>query len=91
MAKLNTTRERPAWLPDSKPFGRMYRGNNALYNSARWRRFSEAYKRNNPLCSVEGCNNPTAYTDHIQPISVGGAVWDMDNIQPLCISCNASK
>jgi 5-methylcytosine-specific restriction endonuclease McrA len=29
--------------------------------------------------------------DHIIPIELGGAMWDMDNIQTLCIDCNKIK
>ena len=91
MPKLNTTNERPAWMGERRPFERMANKNEALYNSARWRSFSERYKRDNPMCCKEGCTEPTAYTDHIQPINEGGAVYDINNLQPLCIGHNASK
>ena len=29
--------------------------------------------------------------DHIIPIELGGAMWDMNNIQTLCIECNKIK
>jgi 5-methylcytosine-specific restriction endonuclease McrA len=29
--------------------------------------------------------------DHIIPIALGGAQWDIDNIQCLCVSCNKIK
>ena len=83
--------DRPYWLPERKPFDRMKRKNSAFYNSRAWRAFSERYKWSNPLCCIEGCNEPTAYTDHIKPLNEGGAVYDTNNLQPLCIAHNASK
>lgn len=62
-----------------------------LYNSKRWRKFSLAYKMDHPVCELEGCTQSSYYTDHIIPISDGGAVWDTDNLQALCKSCNGSK
>ena len=83
--------DRPHWLPERKPFDRMKRKNSAFYNSRVWRAFSERYKWSNPLCRIEGCNEPTAYTDHIKPVNEGGALYDTRNLQPLCITHNASK
>jgi 5-methylcytosine-specific restriction protein A len=29
--------------------------------------------------------------DHIRPVSKGGEFFDIENLQPLCNSCHASK
>ena len=29
--------------------------------------------------------------DHIVPIRRGGAVWDLDNLQALCVNCHIRK
>ena len=29
--------------------------------------------------------------DHVLPIWRGGAVWDLDNLQALCVSCHVRK
>ena len=91
MPKLNTIRERPMWHDKPAAFGRMGADHSALYNSRRWRVFSERFKCDNPLCCVDGCNQPAAYTDHITPIAEGGAIWDRANLQALCVHHNASK
>ncbi len=44
---------------------------------------------NNPLCAV--CEEPGHETDHIEPIAMGGAVWDEANFQTLCKSCHRIK
>ena len=61
----------------------------AFYNSAAWRKFSKAYKVDNPFC-VE-CGKLAEVTDHIVPINDGGGKWDWDNLQSLCKSCNGRK
>lgn len=66
--------------------------NSAFYNTTQWRRFSLLFKMNNPLCkNFDTCGGASHTTDHIIPISEGGALYDLDNLQPLCQSCNASK
>lgn len=62
-----------------------------FYNGQAWRKFSKNYKRDNPVCEVKGCTQPSYFSDHIVPISQGGDRWDESNIQALCKSCNARK
>lgn len=90
MAKINTKPPARPWIPEAKPFGRIKDRdrNQGFYNSTAWRKYSKAFKMANPLCS---CGMPTAYTDHIKPINEGGAKWDYENLQPLCVKCNAAK
>lgn len=63
--------------------------NRGIYGSNRWRKLSERFRMNNPLCRV--CEEPTQMTDHIKPISEGGAIWDEANLQPLCNKCHRNK
>ena len=68
--------------------------NNNLYNSRKWRKFSKQFKIENPLCKKclqEGRTTPSYVSDHIQPIRKGGAIWDKNNLQALCKTCNAKK
>ncbi len=69
------------WLKDPRDY--------EFYNSRKWRKFSLAFKMQNPVCKY--CTQPAAFTDHIDPISEGGSKWDWDNLQALCKSCNGSK
>lgn len=78
---------RPAYIPKRKQPGN--RGVNAkLYNSTRWRKYTKAYRIEQTILR-EGYGCEVAYhademesanvTDHIIPISAGGAVWDKRN------------
>lgn len=60
------------------------------YSSARWKKYSAQFKRENPICRA--CNNaPTAVTDHIIPARLCGDFWDPRNHQPLCERCHNRK
>lgn len=64
------------------------------YSTRRWRRLRLAVLRAEPLCAEclrQGRLVPATQVDHIVPISRGGAVWDPDNLQPLCASCHSRK
>lgn len=80
--------QRP-WLPKPKPFesGRVSARWDG-YNTTRWRRFSIWYKTVNPICSIDGCNMESYYTDHKTPVLVlirqGKDPFDQSECQPLC-------
>ena len=61
-----------------------------IYNSARWRRIRERMLRLEPRCRLCGVN-PSRIIDHIIAIGLGGAVWDISNLQPLCDDCDRTK
>lgn len=82
--------KRLAWQAERKPQERRLIDNTAFYNSPRWRALSKAFKANNPIC-CQCEHEATYYTDHIQPINEGGAMWDINNLQPLCVRCHAKK
>jgi len=60
-----------------------------LYNSRKWRGFRLSYLKLNPVCAK--CTQSAKYLDHIKPISQGGEVWNLANLQGLCPSCNGRK
>ncbi len=62
-----------------------------IYNSQRWRNLREAYMQRNPVCVEEDCFRAAKYLDHITPIGQGGDIWDENNLQGLCPSCNGRK
>jgi len=41
------------------------------------------------LCAL--CNRPAHTVDHIIPRVKGGDMWNPDNLQSMCKSCNSSK
>ena len=55
----------------------------------RWRRFSEWYRRQHPLC-VE-CGHLANCVDHTKAITEGGGMYDPDNLRVLCTSCHSRK
>jgi len=71
-----------------------------------WEQFRfEVFKRDNFTCAK--CGKRKSYiskfdgkeypddrnliADHIKPLAIGGEMWDMDNLQTLCINCNKIK
>jgi 5-methylcytosine-specific restriction protein A len=65
-----------------------------FYNTARWRRLRDWYRKQHPLCrecEKRGIVTPGAVVDHIVPIEDGGALMDADNLQHLCMACHNRK
>lgn len=62
-----------------------------IYDSRRWRNFRKMFIQKNPVCKEKDCTQAAVFADHIIPISEGGPVYDEDNIQGLCPSCNGRK
>lgn len=92
MPTIKRTSPRAPWQKPRKAFGTVKQDNYKFYNSKAWRDTAKAHKADNPLCvNYEVCGGATEFTDHIRPISEGGARYDRSNLQPLCASCNASK
>lgn len=67
---------------------------NGFYKSAAWRRCRAAYLRVNPMC-VEcrrrGALVAAVVVDHVVPIKDGGARFDWNNLQALCVPCHNRK
>src|SRR4030095_4625934 len=58
-----------------------------FYNSHLWRETSKRHRRHEPLCracKAEGYIRAACVTDHIQPLTQGGAALDDANLQSLC-------
>ena len=91
MPKINKGTPKRPWVPEKEPF-KMKVNNQRFYNSAAWRAFAKSHKALNPLCvNFDTCGGVTSFSDHIRPINDGGELFDYQNIQALCIKCNASK
>lgn len=62
----------------------------------RWAAYAEHYKTQHPRCIrclAAGKQSPSEVVDHIKPVSGprDAGFWDLDNHQPLCRSCHATK
>lgn len=65
-----------------------------FYHTARWKRESRVFLRENPLCrrcEKKGFIIPSEITDHIIPKNLCMDPWDKKNWQPLCRKCNNEK
>lgn len=92
MPTINRKSPSRPWVKERKPFGGMKVDNGKFYRSKEWIALRNAFRSENPLCkNVETCGGATHTVDHVIPISDGGGMLDWGNLQPLCVSCNASK
>lgn len=79
------------------PISRKYNkpgSNQEFYNSKSWRKASAHQRAIEPLCrecKKKGKLTPAQMTDHIIPITQGGALFDIENLQSLCNRCHAVK
>ena len=92
MPTINRKSARAPWMAERKAFGRMKVDNGKFYRSKQWIAVRNSFRMQNPLCkNWEQCGGVTHTVDHIKPISEGGAVFNWENLQPLCQKCNSSK
>lgn len=72
---------------DKRPEAKFYKG-------TRWQKLRRMFLAKHPLCEVclrEGRIEPAKIVDHIKEITDGGARYDEDNLQALCLSCHNTK
>ena len=80
-----------------RDYGRARRSFDAqlgFYQSAQWRAVRAAFLRQHPLCcacEVRGRVVPAVVVDHVVPIKQGGARFDPENLQSLCVSDHNAK
>jgi 5-methylcytosine-specific restriction protein A len=63
-------------------------------NSKAWKQLKLYKKSISPICEI--CVKferivPMTDVDHIKPISEGGQLYDIDNLQSLCKQCHSRK
>ncbi|GHU99172.1 HNH endonuclease [Clostridia bacterium] len=66
----------------------------AFYNGSRWRAMAKRQLKRQPLCGrclAEGRLSAARIADHIVSIKNGGARYDADNLQSLCVACHNKK
>jgi len=80
-----------------RDYGRARAGFDAelgFYSSVQWRTARAAFLKRNPLCvTCQAFDQLVTATvvDHVQPIKSGGARFDLDNLQALCVPCHNRK
>ena len=61
-----------------------------LYKTARWGKVRALVLARDPLCVL--CRRAgSREVDHAVPVSDGGAMWEMGNLQALCKPCHSRK
>jgi 5-methylcytosine-specific restriction protein A len=63
----------------------------SIYNTKRWRILRRSVLADQGLCQTEGCRALAWHVDHVIPLRDGGAAWDRDNLQALCVGCHSRK
>jgi 5-methylcytosine-specific restriction enzyme A len=88
------TRDQSGYCPQHKPkYYDQFKRKDYVRPSARergyddnWAAFRRMYLRRHPLC--DKCPSPSFIPHHIIPLAHGGAKYDENNLQPLCLSCH---
>lgn len=81
------------WVPVVK-MGIANRPRDPFYHTNAWRKASERFLADNPLCrecQKAGWLVPSKVTDHIIPKDICPDPWDPSNWQPCCNKCHSKK
>ena len=82
-----STYERKLWLNSQRRIMRL--GNGGSHTLGEWEHLKALYQWTCPACKNKE-PEITLSRDHITPLSFGGSD-NIENIQPLCKSCNSKK
>jgi 5-methylcytosine-specific restriction endonuclease McrA len=66
----------------------------SAYQTQRWQRLRlQILARDRGICQIRrvGCRGTATTVDHIEPISRGGAMWDVANLRAACTVCNYGR
>lgn len=77
-----------------KEYNRMRPSAHKIYFTSAWRNLREYFLSKNPLCiecAKAGYVTEAQVVDHIKPVSEGGEMLDINNLQPLCAACHNKK
>ena len=77
-----------------KPVIRIAAGGKRHLHSAFYKRLRACLLHKEPFCrscAGRGLTVAAVEVDHIKPRYLGGAICDLNNMQPLCADCHAAK
>lgn len=64
-------------------------GQDEFYTTKRWQQLRKRiYQRDDHQCVRCGATDCEVHAHHAQPVSKGGDIWDMTNIETLCVPCH---
>lgn len=103
--RVGLTREKHGYCPTCAPLAKAaeMRGYNRrfpermagdFHGTARWQRVRRAILSREPFCRIcaeHGLRTLAEVVDHITPATAGGALYDPENLQPLCHHCHNRK
>ena len=81
------------WMPKTAT-GIVNRVRDPFYHTNAWRKASERFLSDNPLCvecKKKDLLTPAKITDHIIPKDLCLYPWEDSNWQPLCRECHSKK
>ena len=88
------TSKKPLYNIKKKESGQWSKNGDKFYHSAKWRKLRIQVLTKNPMCvhcQLNGNITLATVADHIKPVSQGGEIWQIDNLQGLCESCHNTK
>jgi 5-methylcytosine-specific restriction protein A len=93
--KLTEDTRCPEHQHGRRTHARRYQHGPTAYNSARWVRFTRAYKAQHPFCVNAGkdprCTLVTEVTDHVEPHRGDAVAFWSGPFQPMCFACHSRK
>ena len=86
----------PAHRAGNRADQRRYQTGATAYNSARWVRFSTAFRAEHPFCvnadkRLPHCTLVTEVTDHVRPHRGDERIFWAGPFQPMCRACHSIK
>ncbi len=86
LQKQQYSKNRAQYITNAKNYKARKKGAAGSYTAQEWANLCEVYNHTCPACK----ESKLLTADHIIPLSRGGSNY-INNIQPLCLSCNSKK
>lgn len=83
----------PVTTPKKRYEHHFHNGKN-IYKTARWTTLRASQLRLSPVCELciqYGVVTEATVADHIIEVKDGGEIWNIDNLQSVCVACHNRK